>query len=59
MNIIGPIKPVLYKLNYKYRYKILLVYKYPLINYIKNVLLQIKKPNNVGLTLDLNPYDFA
>ena len=56
--IIGPIKPVLHKINYKYRYKILVMHKYPLINYIKKMLLQIKKPNNVGLTFDLNPYDF-
>ena len=59
IKIIGPIKPVLYKINYKYRYKILVIHKYPLVNYMKKILLQIRKPNNVGLILDLNPYDFV
>ena len=59
MEIIGPIKPVLYKLNYKYRYKILITSKNPLIKYISEFLNKIKKPSNIGLLIDLNPYDFG
>ena len=58
IQIIGPIKPVLYKINYKYRYKILVISKYLITNHINSVLSQIKKPSNINLLLDLNPYDF-
>lgn len=58
IKIIGPIKPVLYKINYKYRYKIIILSKYSLTNDLKKSFSQIKKPNNIGLTLDLNPYEF-
>ncbi|MBQ9441303.1 MAG: primosomal protein N' [Alphaproteobacteria bacterium] len=54
MKVIGPVKPVIYKLNYKYIYKILIMNKYPIKNYIKNLTKTIKKPNNVGLIVDLN-----
>lgn len=59
IKIIGPVKPVLYKLNYKYRYKILIISKHPLIRYIEDLLGKIKKPSNIGLLIDLNPYDFG
>ncbi len=76
IKIIGPIKPVLHKINYKYRYKILIMSKYPLANYINTAMSQTssdrvviqtssdhavrqtKKPSNINLLLDLNPYDF-
>ncbi|MBR1944407.1 MAG: primosomal protein N' [Alphaproteobacteria bacterium] len=59
IKIIGPIKPLIYKLNYKYRYKILIISKHPLITYIKDFISKIKKPSNIGLIIDLNPYDFS
>ena len=59
IQIIGPIKPLIYKLNYKYRYKILIISKHPLITYIKDFISKIKKPSNIGLIIDLNPYDFS
>ena len=58
VKVIGPVQPSLYKLRSRYRLRILITSNSRIQDYIKNWLDLIKIPNNIRLSVDIDPYDF-
>ena len=54
----GPIIPNLHKINYKYRYKIILISKHSLQSNIQNIIREFKTPYRVRVKIDIDPYNF-
>ncbi|MDR0942277.1 MAG: primosomal protein N' [Holosporales bacterium] len=59
IKIMGPIQPAMYKIRSRYRMRILVVSNRKLQNYINNWIFSKKVPNNIRLTIDIDPYDFV
>ncbi len=61
VNILGPIQAPLYKLNRKYRWRILISAKKNISvqTIIKNWILNIKVPSSVCVRFDIDPYNFS
>lgn len=50
--------PTLHKLNYKYRYRILLISKHRLQTDVQTVLKKVKLPHKIKIKVDVDPYMF-
>ncbi len=59
IKVLGPIQPGLYKLRSRYRLKILVISDQKLQGYIKGLNLLSKIPNNIRVSIDVDPYDFG
>ncbi len=58
LKIIGPIQPVIYKLKSRFRQRIILISASDLQSYLRQNLHRLKIPNDVKLSVDIDPYDF-
>jgi primosomal protein N' (replication factor Y) len=59
INVLGPIQPTIYKIRSRYRLRILVTSAaQPLQEYISKWLLLQRIPNNIHLSVDIDPYDF-
>ena len=58
VSIIGVVTPNLHKLNYKYRYNILIVSQTSIQKQIKEILRVYKRPFNISIKIDVDPYNF-
>ena len=59
IKVLGAIQPSLYKLNSRYRLKILLLSQSGLQSYIKSIDALSKIPRNIKVSIDITPHDFA
>jgi primosomal protein N' (replication factor Y) len=58
IKVMGPVQPVMYKIRSRYRMRILIISTSKLQDYINNWIFSKKIPNNIRLSVDIDPYDF-
>jgi primosomal protein N' (replication factor Y) len=59
IKILGPTQPNIYKLRSRYRMRIIVTANMQLQNYIKQWIYSKKIPNNIKVSVDVDPYDFS
>lgn len=58
IKILGPVRPAIYKLRSRYRFKILILSDKPLQHYIQSIRILRTHPRTVKLTIDIDPQEF-
>jgi primosomal protein N' (replication factor Y) len=58
LRVLGPLEPGIYKIRSRYRIRIIVLSQQRLQDYIRRWILSQRIPNNIRLSIDIDPYDF-